>query len=1010
MEATVTDGFGLIQPVEARGERPSAPPGARWLAYDGAYDAAAPGAAPKIQIPRWIQLVGLPVLLILAWVVAGRVFHVVFLFLVASLVALLFNPIVKAISGIKLGRLPDPARRVGLGGLHALRGALDRHRLGARDGCRRPDEDGREPVRHVLHGRPRRTGQTDADRDVDRLQHWLDTHGLKSIKVQERGHRWVKQIREKDVGKYTHKVVNFVEGAAISIGKLLFAGIVILVVSIYMLLDLSRLGAAIDRRFPPRPGSEPLLARMEEAVVGYVKGQLLVSLIIGASAGFGMWLLGALGWVPGADKYALLFGAWVAVTELIPYLGPVARRDPGGDLRGRGRPDLGDLGDDPVPDHPSGRGPHRRSERDGKRAQAAPAAGDLRPACRRRDLRSGRDPRRTAAPRRRPGGVRVLLRARRARAVERRPGADRGRGRAAASACAAPAERVIASPLLAARDVSRSFGDHVALQPTSLAVGAGEVLAPRRPERGGQVDAARDPRRCAFTEPPARSSSATASAPGGCRSGRRTTGGSPPARTSSCSPGSRGSATRRRCSPGLELPDDGRPAVALSVGNRQRLDLAISLLGDPQVLLLDEPTAALDLRQRRRFWETAATVRDEGGAVVLVTQNVDDLEHVVDRVTALIDGPSSSPAASPSTCARRLRERCGEGAAPDPPKDLLVLRRSPALLGVLLAYPLVIALLIGLTAAYANAKPRVALVDLDGIPARVTVAGQSFDVDGLIGDVAKNVEIVRMSEDQAARQLRSGRVAAVVTVPKGFVAELKGLVSSPHLTLATGTGGITPRVRQQMQALVYNLNRKLQSAFIQADLQYVNLLLHGGERHGARPPVLDHRPRGDGASCCEQLPPSRAEGEDPGLRPRRPARARAHGQCGPRDRARRSQLDEISGRRPHVGAVRAGAGVRPGDHDHLPRRPARGRCARRRAGRERDRPARPRARRARPARRGEDRARRRRRPRARSRAPARVRDRGRDRRRPRRPAVAAPAARPRRAWCSPAPRSARSAR
>jgi predicted PurR-regulated permease PerM len=53
-----------------------------------------------------------------------------------------------------------------------------------------------------------------------------------------------------------------------------------------------------------------------------VKGQTLVSLIIGASAGVGMWLLGALGWVPGADKYALLFGGLVALTELIPYLGP----------------------------------------------------------------------------------------------------------------------------------------------------------------------------------------------------------------------------------------------------------------------------------------------------------------------------------------------------------------------------------------------------------------------------------------------------------------------------------------------------------------------------------------------------------------------------------------------------------------------------------------------------------------------------------------------------------------
>src|SRR5206468_431096 len=113
-------------------------------------------------------------------------------------------------------------------------------------------------------------------------------------------------------------------------------------------------------------------------------------------------------------------------------------------------------------------------------------------------------------------------------------------------------------------------------------------------------------------------------------------------------------------------------------------------------------------------------------------------------------------------------------------KDLLVLRRSPALLAVLIAYPLVIALLIGLTAAYANAKPRVAFVDLDGIPHTLNVAGQTFNIDHLIDDVAKNVEIVRMSKAQADRQLASGRVAAVVTVPQGFVSDLKGLVSSPH--------------------------------------------------------------------------------------------------------------------------------------------------------------------------------------------------------------------------------------
>jgi predicted PurR-regulated permease PerM len=47
-----------------------------------------------------------------------------------------------------------------------------------------------------------------------------------------------------------------------------------------------------------------------------------VSLIIGTTAGIGIWLLGVLGWLPGGQKYALLFGAWTAVTEVLPYLGP----------------------------------------------------------------------------------------------------------------------------------------------------------------------------------------------------------------------------------------------------------------------------------------------------------------------------------------------------------------------------------------------------------------------------------------------------------------------------------------------------------------------------------------------------------------------------------------------------------------------------------------------------------------------------------------------------------------
>ena len=87
-----------------------------------------------------------------------------------------------------------------------------------------------------------------------------------------------------------------------------------------------------------------------------------------------------------------------------------------------------------------------------------------------------------------------------------------------------------------------------------------------------------------------------------------------------------------------ELPDDGRLSAELSLGNQQRLNLAVALLADPDVLLLDEPTSALDPRQRRRFWELARAVRDRGGAVVFVTQNLEELERFADRVVVLLDG------------------------------------------------------------------------------------------------------------------------------------------------------------------------------------------------------------------------------------------------------------------------------------------------------------------------------------------------------------------------------------
>ncbi|TML16059.1 MAG: AI-2E family transporter [Actinobacteria bacterium] len=276
-----------------------------------------PVRAAKIEIPRWIQLAGLPVVLLFLWIVAGAVRHVVFLFLVALLIALLLSPVVRGVQRVRMPRGFAVALvyLVFAVTLIAAIGALGTVVVNeTKTAAKRVDSYFTD-----VNGR---TGQVDADRDVDRLQHWFDTHRLGGIDIQQRGHRLVRDIRKHDVGKYTDRVVNFLEGAAISIGKLLFSAVVILVVSIYMLLDFPKFERKMAKRFPPHPGSDSLLLRMERSLTSYVKGQALVSLIIGTSAGVGLWLFGVLGWLPHGQKYALLFGAWVAITELIPYLGP----------------------------------------------------------------------------------------------------------------------------------------------------------------------------------------------------------------------------------------------------------------------------------------------------------------------------------------------------------------------------------------------------------------------------------------------------------------------------------------------------------------------------------------------------------------------------------------------------------------------------------------------------------------------------------------------------------------
>ena len=82
----------------------------------------------------------------------------------------------------------------------------------------------------------------------------------------------------------------------------------------------------------------------------------------------------------------------------------------------------------------------------------------------------------------------------------------------------------------------------------------------------------------------------------------------------------------------------GRRAAKLSGGQKQRLQLAMALVADPALLVLDEPTAGLDVPARRRFWQILAERRERGTGVLLTTHLIEESSAVADRVVVLDHG------------------------------------------------------------------------------------------------------------------------------------------------------------------------------------------------------------------------------------------------------------------------------------------------------------------------------------------------------------------------------------
>jgi ABC-2 type transport system ATP-binding protein len=92
----------------------------------------------------------------------------------------------------------------------------------------------------------------------------------------------------------------------------------------------------------------------------------------------------------------------------------------------------------------------------------------------------------------------------------------------------------------------------------------------------------------------------------------------------------------------LELSDLRERATdqvgTLSGGNKQRVNIAIGLLAEPDVLLLDEPSAALDPRQRARLWEFIRRLAGEGTTVIYATHNIQEADRYANQLIVLADG------------------------------------------------------------------------------------------------------------------------------------------------------------------------------------------------------------------------------------------------------------------------------------------------------------------------------------------------------------------------------------
>ncbi len=251
--------------------------------------------------PLWAKLVAVAALLAIVWLLGQMIGPVLVIFAVSTIVALLLNPLVRILQRLRIPR--------GLAVLTVFTGFIAAAALA----IFLIISPVRTQVEEIQANLPAYTDQ--AERQADKLQRFFDERGV-DVDVKARSDAFLAGLQDR-ASEAADNIVDY----SLNVLGVVIQLILILVCCIYMLLDAPRI-----LRFAQRiggPETAVFLRRTERTLTEYVKAQLLISLVIGTSAGIVLWLYGVTGIFPLGATFAVAFAAWVFLMEFVPYVGPI---------------------------------------------------------------------------------------------------------------------------------------------------------------------------------------------------------------------------------------------------------------------------------------------------------------------------------------------------------------------------------------------------------------------------------------------------------------------------------------------------------------------------------------------------------------------------------------------------------------------------------------------------------------------------------------------------------------